>query len=369
MTQVREAGLRLSIDARRGALRGGVLLAMVCAACLAGAITLIIGLSTESAEIADVSAASETRASPIAPDSPRTEATTDSRSSARAAGDPSDPAARAPIATDASASRVDGRGIIRGRLTAAPGLSVPAQWKLVVFPNALLQGHERGDSRRIEFTNGETTFRVDDLPLGGYGVRAEASGLNALDVNVLLVQGAENQFVTLVLERAGAVQGGVVDVNDRPAEGVPVTLEATATRARRTLETDVAGGYRFDDVTDGEYTLYIGRPEAPLLEPVSLAFQAPLLTVTEKKLPATGVAEVWTRDENGAALADVAVSGFSAHAGVIDARTGRDGSVTVRHLPPGRYRLHARLEDGRSGTALANVKAGETATIDIRLER
>ncbi len=373
MAQVREAARALSIDAqhaharrstaRRGALRTGVLLAIVCAVCLAGAVALVVGLSSDRVEFADDLAPNEARA---APSEPRELGSTDSGATEA----PADSAAlRAPIETQAPPPSFEGRGILRGRLSALPGLRVPDQWKLLVFPNTFLRGHERAESRTIEFAHAETTFRLDDLPLGGYAVRAQAGGLNCLPVSVLLVRGAENQFVSLVLAPSGYVQGSVLDVNDRPAEGVPVTLEASSTHARRTLETDVAGGYRFDDVTDGEYTLYIGRPEAPLLAPVSLAVSAPSLTVTERRLPATGIAEVWTRDENGAPLPEAVISGFSAHAGVIDARTGRDGSVIVRHLPAGRYRLHARLEDGRSGTALANIDAGKTSTIDIRLER
>jgi hypothetical protein len=380
MAQVKEPARALSIDAehansrsrsthsrrsttRRGALRTGVLLAIVCAACLAGAIALVIELSSDRAAIANDVATTEARA---ARSEPRALDSTDLGS----AEDPPDTAApRASIAVPVPPPDFEGRGVLRGRLTAEPGLAVPERWRLLVSPNTFLRGHERAESRTIEFTHGETSFRVDDLPLGGYAVRAQAGALNCLPVSVLLVRGAENQFVSLVLAPSGYVQGSVLDANDRPAEGVPVTLEASSTRARRTLETDVAGGYRFDDVTDGEYTLYFGRPEAPLVPPVSLAFTAPSLTVTERKLPATGIAEVWTRDELGTPLPDAVISGFSAHAGVIDARTGRNGSVIVRHLPAGRYRLHARLEDGRSGTAVANIDAGKTATIDIRLER
>ncbi len=349
--------------ARRGALRTSVLLAIVCATCLAGAIALAIGLSSDRAAITTDLASNEARA---APSEPRVIGSTDPRSTEVP---PDAVAPRTPIATPEPPPDFEGRGVLRGRLTAQPGLAVPERWKLLVSPNTFLRGSERAESRTIEFAHGETLFRVDDLPLGGYAVRAQAGGLNCLPVSVLLVRGAENQFVSLVLAPSGYVQGSVLDADDRPAEGVPVTLEASSTRARRTLETDVAGGYRFDDVTDGEYTLYFGRPEASLVPPVSLAFTAPALTVTERKLPATGIAEVWARDENGTPLSDAVISGFSAHAGVIDARTGRDGSVIVRHLPAGRYRLHARLEDGRSGTAVANIDAGKTATIDIRLER
>lgn len=366
MAQGRNGARALSIEAsirtRRGALRAGVLLAIVCIACAAGALALVVGLRS--------SAASEARDARVEalPERASEPLERDESSAPRAASDPSEPAARAAVAPLDDSSRFEGRGVIRGRVRTAGGLAFPKHWKLAVSPSPTMHGEERAESRTIEFSGGEDAFRVDDLPLGAYSVRAEAAGLNGLAVTVILVRGAENQFVSLLLTPAGYVRGSVVDGDGRPAEGVSVTLESAATKARRSQETDSAGGYHFDDVTDGEYALYFGRPEAPLLPPDSLAFQAPSMTVPERKLPATMTVTVWTRDENGTPVPDVPVSGFSAHSGVIDVRTGREGFATVRYLTEGRYRLHARHEDGRSGTATVNVRPGETAMVEIRLE-
>jgi hypothetical protein len=365
MAQGRNEPRGLSIDAavraRLGAIPSGVLLAIVFVACLAGALALVVGLRSSAAKVPEVAVDVPTqRASePSAPESDATRRAVDASAAE---------SSRASVAAIDDASRFDGRGVIRGRVRTDAGIAFPSQWKLSVFPSPTMHGEERAESRTIEFTGGEDTFRVDDLPLGAYGVRADAVGLNCLAVTVILVRGAENQFVSLLLTPAGYVRGSVIDAEGRPAEGVPVTLESTATRARRTQESDAAGGYHFDDVLDGEYALYFGRPEAPLIAPDSLAFRAPAMTVPERKLPPTATATVWTRDDKGAPIADVLVSGFSSHAGVIDVRTGRDGSALVRYLPAGRYRLHARLEDGRSGTATVELTAGESAMVEIKVE-
>lgn len=372
MTQGRSVLGQLSIDAARarsrprvacrGALRASVLLVGLCAVCLAAAVALIFGLRSDGDGHADASATG----SPYAR-SESAQRAVELAEPRRAEAPPTSNAPRTPVEPGVAAPSFEGRGVIRGRLSAAAGLAFPQSWTLVLFPNRFLQGHERAVSRAVEFTHGEQVFRVDDLPLGGYGVRAEARGLNCLPVNVLLVTGAENQFVSLALSPSGFLQGSLLDADGRPAEGVPVTLEGRATHARRTLETDAAGSYRFDAVIDGEYTLCFGRPEAPLVPPDSLAFRAPALSFPIRTLPATGAARILTRDEEGRHLSDVAISGFSLHAGVVDARSDNRGTALVRYLPAGRYRLHARLEDGRSGTAVAQIVAGETAEVDIRL--
>lgn len=368
MAQGRSVVGRLSIDARRASSRSGgacrgraSILLVVFTGCLAATVALIFSLRSDRSGADGHAGASSTGSLHAHSEStpPPVETT-----------EPTLPESNAPrtlVEQEAAAPSFEGRGLIRGRLTVAAGLAFPQSWTLVLSPNRFLQGHERAVSRTVEFTHGEETFRVDDLPLGGYGVRAQAQALNCLTVNVLLVKGAENQFVVLALSPAGFLQGSLLDADGRPAEGVPVTLEESGTHAQRTRETDAAGSYRFEDVTDGEYTLVFGRPEAPLLPPDTLAFRSPALTFPARTLPVTGDAQVFTRDEEGRALTDVAISGFSLHAGVIDAHSDTTGVALVRHLPAGRYRLHARLEDGRSGTAIAQIVAGEMTVVDIRL--
>lgn len=272
-----------------------------------------------------------------------------------------------PAAAGDAASGGANRGVIRGKIVLAAGATMPRSWTLSIRPSEIVSGAEPADVRTLAFANGEETFRVEDLPLGGYTVRAVALGLNAIPAQVLLARGSENQFVTLGLLPSGSISGTVLEADGAPADGVTVTLESHESKERRMLDTDAAGAFRFFDVLDGAYTLYIGRPEAPLLSPDELAFRAPQMTLPTRTLQAIGSARVIVRDESGATVAGAVVTGFASPAGVVDVKSDEHGVALVRHLPPGRYRLFARNDDGRRGTAVLNVVAGQEAQVDLKL--
>lgn len=275
---------------------------------------------------------------------------------------------RAP-ASRASAPQTSGnaRGSIRGELTPHAGAALPRAWTLSVRPSTIVTGAEVAEVRRIAFENGETDFRVDDLPLGGYSVRAVAPGLNSVPVEVLLVRGSSNPFVTLALAPSGTMSGIVFESGGEPAHGVTVTLESRETKERRMIDTDATGAFQYFDVLDGEYTLFVGRPEAPLVPPRSLVFHAPRMTVPAVTLGETGSARVTVRDDAGRVVAGAVVTGFASPEGVVDVKSDERGVALVQHLPPGRYRLFARHDDGRRGTVILTVVAGQQAQIDVRL--
>lgn len=343
-----------------------MLLSILCILCLAPIVVLLLELRSDGSRAAPASAPPaagvESAISHDAADLTDPDRIDSHRTPSAAAPD-----AHASIADTPRAPSENERGVIRGRVSVAPGLAFPDHWTLRIGADPYAHGRERVQAQTIEFTHGEDTFRIEDLTLGGYAVQAEAPGLFSMPLTVLLVDGSSNQWASIVLTRTGFVVGSLVDVDGRPAEGVHVTLESSTTRARKTDVTDPSGSYRFDDVADGEYKLYVGRPESPLLPPDSLVFQAPAMHFPSRTLPASGIARIFTRDEVGRPIADVAITGFASPAGTVDARSDAGGSAVVRHLPTGRYRLHARHEDGRSGTALVEVVAGETVVVDIRL--
>ncbi|MFN0242496.1 MAG: collagen binding domain-containing protein [Planctomycetota bacterium] len=259
------------------------------------------------------------------------------------------------------------RGSIRGELTPHEGALLPRAWTLSVRPSTIVTGAEVAEVRRIAFENGEADFRIDDLPLGGYSVRALAPGLNSVPVEVLLVKGSSNPFVTLALAPSGTISGMVFESGGEPARGVTVTLESRETKERRMIDTDATGAFQYFDVLDGEYTLFVGRPEAPLVPPRSLVFHAPRMTLPAVTLGETGSARVTVRDDAGRTVAGAVVTGFASPEGVVDVKSDERGVALAQHLPPGRYRLFARLDDGRRGTAILTVVAGQEAQIDVRL--
>ncbi len=259
-----------------------------------------------------------------------------------------------------------GHGILRGELITEPGVAIPAAWTLVIEPHPWMSGSEHAVKKRIDFEHGERTFDVGDLPLGAYRVRAEAPKLNSTDSAVLLVKTSPNQFLTLLLQPAGMIDGRVFASDGAPAEGLEIALESKATqvRARATVGPDAS--FAFHDVLDGDYLLFIGAPEAPLFPPVDIAFRAPTLRIPDHTLPPTGTIDITVLDERGKPVPDVEITGSGAPKGSLRVATDPEGKAVARWLLPAAYRLEAAASDGRRAKSTVAVTAGEPVLVTLR---
>ena len=272
------------------------------------------------------------------------------------------------LATPRPATGSEG-GVIRGTVSVGPRSEFPATWRLVVGPSLQYQGKTTGPRRTLEREGNVRDFRVDDLPLAGYAVHAEAAGFNSLPVHVLLTEGSSEVFVTLVLSPAGFLDGAVLDADGRAVEGLTVTLENEATRARTQTVTVANGSYLFERVLDGNYTILFGPPDAPLVPPRELTFEAPSLRFPDVTLPAAGQLSFVVRDRGGRALSDVRVTGFSEQGGSFVATSDLDGRATARNLTPGTFRVFASTEDGlESKPREIQVPAGDPQELELVLE-
>jgi hypothetical protein len=343
---------------RRGTASNRLALFIALAVVLVGVAVLLVGRSHDArAPIAGPGASTET--GPSAHDAPLAEIALPPRPAG-------DEATRRP-AREYGPSDYAGRGRVRGELVVAPGISFPAAWTLVLEPHPYMVGSEHAISKRVEFESGERTFEVDDLPLGGYRVRAEVTGVNSTESAVLLVKGSSDPFVTLELRPAGLIDGRVFAADGAPADGLEVVLEpkVTQVRARATVGPD--GAFVFHGVVDGEYRLWFGAPEAPLFPPADIAFSAPTLRIPDRTLPPTGAIAITTVDERGSFLGGVEVTGSGAPKGALRVTTGTDGRTVARWLMPGTYRLDARSPDGRRAKSTIAVAAGEPVVLTIRI--
>jgi hypothetical protein len=259
----------------------------------------------------------------------------------------------------------EGRGVIRGKVVAQGGAAMPERWTLLLEPHPWLEGSEKAERRRIEFERGETTFRADDLPMGGYLVRAVAGGLNDLPASVLLVRGSADQFVTVALRPGGFLEGSLLDAAGRPAEGLDVTLDSIETRARATVTTDAAGGFLFRDVQDGEYEIRFGRADSPLLPVERVAFKAPSLRFPPRTLPATGTVKIKVIDLQLRPQPRARISGSNADGNSVDVFADHLGRATIRHMLPGRYVLDLSSEDGLEGHATFDLAADQELDLEL----
>ena len=264
--------------------------------------------------------------------------------------------------------RFRGRGRLRGTVEVLGGLPAPQEWTLELRPSTTLFGREHAEARSLTFTGDQRDFAVEDLPLGGYDVRARAAGRNGRTLPVLLTRTNDDPYVVLEIAPAGAVEGSVLSADGGPAEGLSVWLASAENGARRETHTDALGSFRFAEVRDGAYRLLLGDPDAPLVEPKLLRSAAPGMRLPPVNLPPLATLDVFVLDEDGLYLPDARVVG-SSRGGALDGRTDRDGRLHVPHLPPGRVRLRAEhpLDSLRSTPRQAReLVGGETVRIDLR---
>lgn len=235
----------------------------------------------------------------------------------------------------------DGTGTLRGEVTTSPGVPFPSHWTLEIGPSKVLEGRERAVSRILDFSGDERTFHIPDVPLAGYSLVAKAADMSTRTHNALLVEGRSSSFIVMRLEPAGFLDGSVFDEQGRPAEGLTVTLldESSSRRIKTTV--DAAGGYLFPAVPDGEYRIVFGPPTSPLAPDRELSFRAPSLHFPNTTIPVTGTVVFMVQELDGRPVPDARLRGFGSEGGVVDTVSGYDGWVTVRFLPPGRYRVNA----------------------------
>ena len=260
--------------------------------------------------------------------------------------------------------RFEGRGTVRGSVQTSVGTSFPAVWTLVIEPSAALAGSGVPIERRVEFTAGEEDFTVEDLPLGGYAVRAEAEGLNGRAVHVLLERTSSSAYVMIQMTPSGFIEGQLVDAAEQPIEGISVWLFPGAAGALgltgadgREVSTNVDGVWRFDRVVDGPYTLIFGPPTGPLVDPVTLTFQAPSLTWPSPELPPLTRLRLLIVDSG-----EVPVQGARVRAGSptpFDLVTPATGELDVPNLRPGYIRVEVEHPLFGKGDLVRQLKGGD----------
>lgn len=252
--------------------------------------------------------------------------------------------------------RFEGRGSIRGQVVVDPEVEFPERFTVVVGPSRSLLGRERAASRRVEYPGTAEEFQIDDLPLGGYDVWVEAERMNSLRTAVLLTRTAAHPYVILKISPTGFLDGYVTRSDGGPAADVKVTLERVSGEDRREVLTRADGQYRFDDLPDGEYRILFGPPETPLAPPRSLVFTSPSLRFPDVTLPATVSVRIHSLNYQRSAVPGCVISGFGDHGGKIDAVTDSDGTAWAENLPPGRYRVTARADDGRKARTTIEIE-------------
>jgi len=257
--------------------------------------------------------------------------------------------------------RFEGRGSLAGVVQTTAGARMPLDWTLVIEPSRSLLGRENAVQRRIPMTSPEgateAEFAVADLPLAGYDVSAEAEGMNARPIPVLLERTSAHAYVMLDLAPAGRVRGFVKRADGTPAEGIDVWLFAPdaagldlpGSDARHQV-TAPDGGYVFETVLDGAYVVSIGPKLNPLVDPVKVTLQGESLTVPDRTLPELARLMILVLDPQNQPLGGARLRGFGSKGASFDEVSPPNGRIYLENLPPGSYEFtieHELFAEGR----------------------
>lgn len=270
--------------------------------------------------------------------------------------------------------RFKGRGSLAGTVSVQAGASYPSAWTLVLEPSRLLQGREYAKPRRFDFAAGETDFAINDLPLAGYDVHAEAPNMNGLPVPVLLERTSSHAYLMLELIPAGTISGYVNDHTGSPLEGIEVWLHKdptlgglTGSKAGLNLAVQSGtrqvsgpdGAYTFQGVLDGFYELRLGSPLHPLVDPISIQFRAPSLTVPTPKLPPLSRLLIMVVDLTNQPVAGAKLRGFGSKSGTFELETPPNGRLELTNLAPGRYEFTVEHELYGNARLQRQLQGGE----------
>lgn len=267
-------------------------------------------------------------------------------------------------------ARLDGRGVVRGAVVTDPELPFPVEWTLSVGPSPSLFGAERAETRELVFTEGEQEFVLEDLPLGGYQLRAQSFGLDSGPFQLMLSLPHEaDTYVTLRMQPTGIIEGRVRDAAGRGCEDLSLTLEERTSGARREVRTAGGGTFLIDDVRDGLYRLHVGGPDSPLVAARELEFKRPSLHLGDIEVPVTSALVVRVEDASGRPVSDATLSGYGNNGGSVQGTTDADGACRIAYLIPGRITVMAQTQDGRFARERAELDGGVEGALTLVLEQ
>jgi hypothetical protein len=221
---------------------------------------------------------------------------------------------------------------------------------------------EPGSGRQVSAvrTTPAGTFQVSLVRDGKYLVIVSAPGRRPTAALVTVAGGPVRH--DCVLAGSGALAGTARAAGgDDPVAGVLVTLTDSLGQVVATGTTDAGGGYRFDGLEAGDYTLVSMTSAA---DPVARAVTVP--GTADLAIAVTGYpVKAIVRGPDGTSFAGAAVrlcgNGGTVATGVSDDQ----GSVTFEGIPAGRYTLTCEVSG--PGVAVARAERGQKARADIRL--
>lgn len=269
----------------------------------------------------------------------------------------------------------EGRGQLTGYVEFAPGLPTPSQWTLEVLPSQFSLGRETAEPRVLELEGAIQNFEVFDLPMGGYTVRASASGMSSPGVEVMLYKladrpelpGVDHVHLALHMVPRASVEGAVYTHLGDPAEDVLVTLQRPGYPERREVRTSYNGRWKLHDLEEGTWVARFGPYTRPHVEGVEVEVARPSSQAADVGLPPLWPLYLRVVDERDTPVEGALVRGWGPSP--IEEQTGFDGQLRLEHLPEGTYQIRAEDpttgQSGRLDLVVRPLEFGEQPLLNL----
>lgn len=228
-----------------------------------------------------------------------------------------------------------------------------------------------------ELPNGLDPVGVEGLKPGKWAFHAAAANEvgehRSARVRARFEGGAATSFparvyeLELVLHAASAVEGRVLGSEGQPLEGVVLALDHAPDASRHWAQTDAQGWYAFTLAAHGEYRLSVGHPDHPSRPAQLVNFAGAPLVLEPIALADTAELRVRVLEADGTPAAGVALRSKGSAGGWLEGETDAQGSFHARHLPAGRYRVHAEHGPRRRANREIELAAGASAELEIQL--
>jgi protocatechuate 3,4-dioxygenase beta subunit len=286
--------------------------------------------------------------------------------------------------------------MISGRVTTESGAGVAS------IPITLSPAYEMGYTHSAESsvaqisTNEDGSFSINGVRPGNYFLRAGGLSLGRRAVGAkseadteygqvtLALEILENEHldgVKLIVEEGGTLKVHVTDSSGAPVDGASIFIRDAAGSPMEMVSvvtTDARGTCIYSGLAEGDYQVSARTTDAATVEGTSFHVSAEETEHVELRLDKGTLLKVVMTDGEGNPVNGrlrVIDSDGREHASylsiaVIMARMGTDGfsgsQQTIGPLPPGRYRVYARAEDGRETDKPVSLRGQDERSIRIR---
>lgn len=207
------------------------------------------------------------------------------------------------------------------------------------------------------------------LPGGSYSVRAQAPGWASASVRVDLDVRTPSAQVELRLEPSTSARGIVLQHDGQPAADVAVHVVDAAGQWLASTRTGDDGTYALDRLPALLGRLVVGSLAGPLAPPLDVDLSAPLLRVPDVTLAPMGRLAVEVRDELGAGVPRLALTGLCDSGARLELESDAGGLAVAAHVPPGAWRIFGDAGALGRGNVVFEVTAGAESRVELRLRR